>query len=161
MYNRNSFIAAIGRALDIYLKDHGNLKPESIHVHSQRWDDIVREMESSGYEWDGFLWDIPVIQDDTIDTAWKFIGAPVLEHKKCMLCGIVVGRKVHGHSLDEKWVCEHCYDRVMSNRGTIDERWQKIVFENNERVAKNMSKEYFESYKDLLFGDAADWFEKE
>lgn len=49
----------------------------------------------------------------------------------------------------------------MCNRGTIDERWQKIVFENNERVAKSMSKEYFESYKDLLFGDAADWFEKE
>ena len=161
MYNRNSFIAAIGRALDIYLKDHGNLKPESIHVHSQRWDDVVREMESSGDEWDGFLWDIPVIQDDTIDTAWNFIGAPVLEHKKCMLCGIVVGRKVHGHSLDEKWVCEHCYDRVMCNRGTMDERWQKIVFENNEKIAKNMSKEYFESYKDLLFGDVADEFEKE
>ena len=60
------------------------------------------------------------------------------------------------NSLDGKWVCEHCYDRVMCNRGTIDEKWQKIVFENNERVAKNMSKEYFESYKDLLFGDAAD-----
>ena len=74
-----------------------------------------------------------------------------------MLCGFVAGR----NSLDGKWVCEHCYDRVMCNRGTIDERWQKIVFENNERVAKNMSKEYFESYKDLLFGDAADWFEKE
>lgn len=161
MYNRNYFIAAIGRALDIYLKDHGNLKPESIHVHSQRWDDIVREMESSGYEWDGFLWDIPVIQDDTIDTAWKFIGAPVLEHKKCMLCGIVVGRKASGHSLDGKWVCEHCYDRITCNRGTIDERRQKIVFENNERVAKNMDKEYFESYKDLLFGDVADEFEKE
>lgn len=158
MYNRNYFIAAIDRALDIYLKDHGNLKPESIHVHSQRWDDIVREMESSGYEWDGFLWDIPVIQDDTIDTAWKFVGAPVLEHKKCMLCGFVAGKRVSGHSLDGKWVCEHCYDRV---RGTIDERWQKIVFENNERVAKNVSKEYFEGYKDLLFGDAADEFEKE
>lgn len=156
MYNRNYFIAAIGRALDIYLKNHGNLKPESIHVNSQRWDDIVREMESSGHEWDGFLWGIPVIQDNTIDTAGKFVGVPVLEHKKCMLCGIVVGRKVHGHSLDGKWVCEHCYDRVMCNRGTIDERRQKIVFENNERVAKSMSKEYFESYKDLLFGDAAE-----
>ena len=116
----------------------------------------MREMELSGHEWNGFLWDIPVVQDDTIDTAWKFVGAPVLEHKKCMLCGIVVGRKISGHSLDGKWVCEHCYDRVMCNRGTIDERWQKIVFENNEKVAKNMSKEYFESYKDLLFGDAAE-----
>lgn len=47
MYN---FIAAIDRALDIYLKDHGNLKSESIHIHSQRWDDVVREMESSEHE---------------------------------------------------------------------------------------------------------------
>ena len=154
-------IAAIDRALDIYLRDHGDLKPEAIHIHSQKWDDVVREMELSGHEWNGFLWDIPVVQDDTIDTAWKFVGAPVLEHKKCMLCGIVVGRKVHGHSLDGKWVGEHCYDRVMCNRSAIDERWQKIVFENNERVAKSMSKEYFENYKDLLFGDAADEFEKE
>lgn len=128
---------------------HGDLKPEAIHIHSQKWDDVVREMESSGHKWNGFLWDIPVVQDDTIDTAWKL----VLEHKKCMLCGFVAGRKASGHSLDGKWVCEHCYDRV---RGTIDERWQKIVFENNEKVAKNMSKEYFESYKDLLFGDAAE-----
>lgn len=50
----------------------------------------MREMESSGHEWDGFLWDIPVVQDDTIDTAWKL----VLEHKKCVLCGFVAGRKV-------------------------------------------------------------------
>ena len=161
MYNRNYFIAAIGRALDIYFKDHGNLKPESIHVHSQRWDDIVREMESLGYEWDGFLWDIPVIQDDTIDTAWKFIGAPVLEHKKCMLCGFVAGKRVSGHNLDGHWICEHCYDRITCNRGTIDESWQKIVFEINEITAKSMSKEYFESYKDLLFGDVADEFERE
>lgn len=35
------------------------------------------------------------------------------------------------------------------------------MFENNERVAKSMSKEYFESYKDLLFGDIADEFERE
>lgn len=101
MYN---FIAAIDRALDIYLRDHGDLEPEAIHIHSQRWDDVVREIEASEHEWDGFLWGIPV----TIDTAWKFVGAPVLEHKKCMLCGFVAGR----NSLDGKWVCEHCYDRV-------------------------------------------------
>lgn len=69
---------------------HGDLKPEAIHIHSQKWDDVVREMELSGHEWNGFLWDIPVVQDDTIDTAWKL----VLEHKKCMLCGFVAGRKV-------------------------------------------------------------------
>lgn len=80
-------IAAIDRALDIYLKDHGNLKPEAIHIHSQKWDDVVREMESSGHEWDGFLWDIPVVQDTPH-------GSLVLEHKKCILCGIVVGRKI-------------------------------------------------------------------
>ena len=138
-----------------YCDNHGGMKPEKIVMKTKIYN-ILDEIDI--FEKDDVLslWGIPAIRDDTIDTAWKFVGAPVLEHKKCMLCGIVVGRKVHGHSLDGKWVCEHCYDRV---RGTIDERWQKIVFENNERVAKSMSKEYFESYKDLLFGDAADWSE--
>lgn len=47
MYN---CIAAIDRALDIYFRDHGNLKPEAIHIHSQKEDDVVREMELSGHE---------------------------------------------------------------------------------------------------------------
>lgn len=149
------FVAAIGHALDIYLNDHGNLDPKAIHIHPQRWNDIVREMESSGHKWNNTLWGIPVAKDDTINTAWKFVGAPVLEHKKCMLCGIVVGKKVRGHNLDESWVCEHCYDRITHNMGIINEQWQKIVRENNERVAQAMDKNYFKAYKEMLFGDTA------
>lgn len=83
---------------------------------------------------------------------------PVLEHKKCILCSFVAGRKVHGHNLDESRVCEHCYDRITRNMGVMDSKWQKIVRENNERVARVMDKNYFETYKEMLFGDTADWF---
>ena len=140
-----------------YCDSHGEMKPEKIVMKTKIYD-ILDEIDIFGKDDVLSLWDIPVIQDDTIDTAWKFVGAPVLEHKKCMLCGFVTGKRASGHNLDGHWVCEHCYDRV---RGTIDEKWQKIVFENNERVAKNVSKEYFEGYKDLLFGDVADELEKE
>lgn len=151
MYN---CITAIGATLDVYIRDHGNLKPEAIHIHSQKWDDVMRETESSGHEWNDFLWDIPVVQDDTIDTAWKFVGAPVLEHKKCMLCGIVVGKRVSGHNLDEHWICEHCYEKIMYNKDVMDGKWQRTVFENNRRAAQSMNEEYFKNYKDLLFGDS-------
>lgn len=161
MYNRNYFIAAIDHALDVYIRDHGNLKPDAIHIHSQKWDDVVCETELSGHEWDDFLWGIPVVQDDTIDTAWKFVGTPVLEHKKCMLCGIVVSRKVHWHNLDGYGICKHCYKKIMHNKDVMDGKWQRTVFENNRRVAKSMNEEYFKNYKDLLFGDSASWFEKE
>lgn len=69
--------------------------------------------------------------------------------------------KVRGHNLDESWVCEHCYDRITRNMSVINEQWQKIVRENNEKVAQTMDKNYFEVYKEMLFGDTADWFELE
>lgn len=139
-----------------YCDNHGGMKPEKIVMKTKVYD-IFKEL----FEKDDILsfWDIPVVKDDTINTAWKFVGAPVLEHKKCMLCGIVVGKKVRGHNLDESWVCEHCYDRITRNMGMMDNKWQKIVRDNNKRVAQNMDKEYFENYKNLLFGDAIDDFE--
>lgn len=116
----------------------------------------MRELESSGHEWNNTLWDIPVVKDDEIDTVWEFVGASALKHKKCILCGIVVGKKVRGYNLNGKWVCEHCYDRITRNMGVIDEQWQKIVRESNENVAQAMDRNYFECYKETLFGDSAD-----
>lgn len=154
-----SIITAIDNAVLRFSDTHGGLYPDAILIHPDIWNEVVHSVKLSGNEWTGSLWNIPVIQDNTIDTAWKLIGAPALEHKKCMLCGIVVGKKVRGHEIDGNWMCEHCYGEIIHNRGVMNDRWKKIVFENNKRVAKSMSDEYFESYKDLLFGDAADDFE--
>lgn len=46
----------------------------------------------------------------------------------------------------------------MRNMGVMNEQRQKIVRENNERVAQTMDKNYFEAYKEMLFGDAANGF---
>lgn len=151
----NPYIRAIKYHLDMYYRDHGNTYPEIILIHPDIWDDVIREAGLMGDTWNGYLWDVLAIKDGTIDTAWKFIGAPELEHKKCMLCGLVVGKKVRGHNLDGKWMCEHCYDRITCNRGVMNEQWQKIVRENNERVAQAMDKNYFKAYKEMLFGDTA------
>lgn len=150
----NPYTYAIKRHLDMYYRDHGNTYPEIILIHPDIWEDVIREVGLMGNTWDGYLWNVLAVKDNTIDTAWKFVGAPVLEHKKCILCGIVV----HGHNLDGKWACEHCYDRITRNMGIMNEQWQKIVRESNERVAQAMDKNYFEAYKEILFGDTADWF---
>lgn len=154
----NFYTYAIKRHLDMYYRDHGNTYPEIILIHPDIWEDVIREVGLMGNTWDGYLWNVLTIKDNTIDMAWKFVGVPELEHKKCMLCGIVVEKKVRGHNLDEGWMCERCYDRIMRNMGVMNEQRQKIVRENNERVAQTMDKNYFEAYKEMLFGDAANGF---
>lgn len=153
-----SYISAICNAVDAFSDAHGGYEPEKILVHPDILNDIIYKMKSSGHKWNNYLWDIPVIEDGNIKVPFKLVGAPVLEHKKCMLCGIVVGMRVRGHKLNGKWVCEHCYDKITRNMGVMNSKWQKIMRENNERVAQAMDKNYFEAYKEMLFGDTANWF---
>lgn len=89
----NPYAYSIKRHLDMYYRDHDNTYPKIILIHPDIWEDVICEVGLMGNTWDGYLWDILAVKDNTIDTAWKFVGAPVLEHKKCMLYGIVVGKK--------------------------------------------------------------------
>lgn len=131
-----------------YCDNHDGMKPEKIVMKTKIYD-ILDEIDIFGKDDVLSLWDIPVVQDDTIDTAWKFVGAPELRHHKCSFCGIVNSVNVSWHKLDDGFLCEDCYRMAHMGlevdfvaRGTRVEKHNKYM---KYRLDKNYLK-YYENY---------------
>lgn len=156
----NYFVSLLS-ALQSYRASHTGLSPDAIVIGEQIYKNLKEEvnLNADSYEWkDDEFENIPLIVNE-YETLWHFEGVAPLEHIRCCLCDVVLEKNhVRGHNLDEGWMCECCYDRIMRNMGIMNEQRQKIVRENNERVAQTMDKNYFEAYKEMLFGDAANGF---
>ena len=130
------------KAIRFYQQTHNECLPAKIIFQSQ---EIFRQLKLPAW-----LLSVPRDVNNEIDVPWIFIEPkPVLRHRKCYICGLVMDVIEFEHELDDVPLCNHCFKRLF----TKDENWEKVVKEQNDDIRKCMSTDYLDAYGEILFGE--------